>query len=219
MIGLLLQVPAAPALEEISLWSLLVRGGWVMVPIGLLLLAGLFVFIERLLAISRAQQVPKGLLPEVQAAIQSQDLPRALQDAKRSNSPYGRLVAKGVSRIGSPLADINSSLESEANLEIAHLEKRLSLLATVAGAAPMFGFLGTVLGIIKVFYGVSTAGNITIGAIAGGMYEKMVASAAGLFVGIFAYLAYNLLIGMIEGVTRKLQATAVEFLDILHQPA
>ena len=139
---------------------------------------------------------------------------------KRTDNPIARMIEKGLSRLGRPLTDISTAIENVARLEVFKLEKTLATLATIAGAAPMLGFLGTVIGMIRAFHNMATGGaNIEVNALAGGIYEAMVTTAAGLTIGIIAYVGYNILVSRVEKVVNKMEARSIEFLDVLHEPA
>lgn len=191
-----------------------------MIPLFLLSIAAVYIFFERYFSITKGAKEDPGVMNKIKNYIKEGDLDLALELCERTNTPITRMVAKGLNRIGSPLKDISASVENVGNLEIYKLEKNLAILATISGAAPMIGFLGTVTGMIRAFYKLSTSGNnIDPGALAGGIYEAMVTTAFGLAVGIVAYMAYNYLTSLIEKVIFKMEATSVEFIDLLQEPA
>jgi len=158
------------------------------------------------------------LLPMVKDKLLSGSVRPAQEVARAAGYPIARMIEKGISRIGQPLRDVEAAMESSAALEVSRMEKNLNILASIAAVAPMFGFLGTVAGMIKAFYDISLADNISIGVISSGIYTKMVTSASGLIVGVLGYVFYTTLNTMIERVTFKMEVTAVEFLDLLHNP-
>ena len=171
--------------------------------------------IERFVFINQAQKLENNFIPNLKDLLSKGDLKAARAYCQRVNTPISRVIEKGVQRIGKPIKDIESAMESVAGLETDKLEKNLGFLGLTAGIAPMLGFIGTISGIIKIFYNISVSDNISIGIIAGGLYEKMITSGAGLIVGVMAYAAYHLLNSRIDRVNHKMQHTAVEFIDIL----
>ena len=205
--------------HELRFGDLLIKGGWVMVPIGILAILGLVVFFERFFTIRKAAANEATLLSQVKSNVSSGKLDSALAICRNSNSPLGRMLQKGLSRIGRPIKDIESAIENVGRIEISKLEKNIGILGIVAGIAPMFGFLGTIAGVIKIFYDISQTDNISMGVISGGLYVKMVTSAAGLLVGIVAYVLYNILQMMIEKLTLKLETESIDFIDLLEEPS
>ncbi len=201
--------------DSISLLELLMKGGWVMIPILLLSLIAVFVIIERTLALSRAGKKKAGLMDLIRTSIQKGDLNAAQMAVAQHDTPAGIMLLKGIKRIGSPLKEIESSMENTGRVEIMKLEKNMNLLGVVAAIAPMLGFVGTISGVIKIFYNISLADNISIGLIAGGLYEKMVTSATGLIVGIIAHTGYQLLNMKIESISLETEKAGVEFIDII----
>jgi len=208
--------------EEITLpiIDLVLKGGWIMAIIGLLSLIAFYIFFERYFVISRASKEDKNFMNNIRNYITSGKLESARALCVTNNSPIGRMIDKGLSRIGKPLNDINTAIENVGKLEIARLEKNVAGLATIAGAAPMLGFLGTVIGMIRAFYDMSMAGNnINIELLSRGIYQAMITTVGGLVVGIIAYIFYNILVARIQKVVYKLEITASEFMDVLHEPA
>lgn len=208
---------AAPK-ESLNLLSLIMKGGWVMVPIFILSVAAVYLMIERYLTIRKASQVDPNFMNNVKSMLLEGKIDAALSLCRSTNTPIARLLEKGIKRLGRPISDIESAIEDVGKLEIYKLEKNLSYLGIIAGIAPMFGFVGTISGVIKIFYNISLADNISIGLIAGGLYEKMITSAAGLMVGIVAHIGYHLLNSMIDRVSFQLESTAVEFIDLIQEP-
>ncbi|MGI4805761.1 MAG: MotA/TolQ/ExbB proton channel family protein [Janthinobacterium lividum] len=211
--------PGAIQTHELRFGDLLIKGGWVMVPIGILAILGLVIFFERYFTIRKASANEANLLSQVKSNVTSGKLDSAIAVCRNSNSPLGRMLQKGLSRIGRPIKDIESAIENVGRIEISKLEKNIGILGIVAGIAPMFGFLGTIAGVIKIFYDISQTDNISMGVISGGLYVKMVTSAAGLLVGIVAYVLYNILQMMIERVTLKLETESIDFIDLLEEPS
>jgi len=209
-----------PSEITLSFGELVLKGGWVMVPIFLLSLIAIYIFIERFYVITKAGHEDMNFMNRIKDYIYDSKIDAAISLCKSSNSPASRMVEKGISRIGRPLNDVNTAIENIGKLEIYKLEKGLPTLATVAGAAPMIGFLGTVIGMIKAFYDMSNAGNnIDVSLLSNGIYTAMVTTVAGLIVGILAYFAYNMLVAKVEKVIFRLEATSTEFMDILNEPA
>jgi len=204
----------------LSFGELVLKGGWVMVPIFLLSLIAIYIFVERFYVITKAGHEDMNFMNRIKDYIYDSKIDAAIALCKSSNSPASRMVEKGISRIGRPLNDVNTAIENLGKLEIYKLEKGLPTLATVAGAAPMIGFLGTVIGMIKAFYDMSNAGNnIDVSLLSNGIYTAMVTTVAGLIVGILANFAYNMLVAKVEKVVFRLEATSTEFMDILNEPA
>ena len=211
--------PGAIQPHELRFGDLLIKGGWVMVPIGILAVLGLVIFFERFITIRKAGQNEANLMQQVKANVSSGKLDSAIAICRNSNSPLGRMLQKGLARIGRPIKDIESAIENIGRLEVARLERNIGILGIVAGIAPMFGFLGTIAGVIKIFYDISQTDNISMGVISGGLYVKMVTSAAGLLVGIVAFVGYNILQMMVDKVILKLETDSVEFIDLLEEPS
>ncbi len=209
---------AAPH-DDLRFGDLLVKGGWVMVPIGILAILGLVIFFERYFTIRKASKNESNLMNQVRDNILNGRLESAVAICKNSNTPLGRMLQKGLLRIGRPIKDIEGAIENVGKIEVAKLEKNIGIIGIVAGIAPMFGFLGTIAGVIKIFYDISKTDNISMGVISGGLYVKMVTSAAGLFVGIVAYICYHILNMMVDKVILKLETDAIEFIDLLEEPS
>jgi biopolymer transport protein ExbB len=201
--------------EGLNFLELVFKGGLVMVPIGLLSVITIYLIIERFIFIQKSSKLEANFLNNLKDLLAKGDLKAARAFCQRVNSPISRVIEKGVMRIGKPIKDIESSIESMGSLETSNLEKNLNWLGIIAGIAPMLGFIGTISGIIKIFYNISVSDNISIGLIAGGLYEKMITSGAGLVVGVVAYTGYHLLNTLIDKFNTKLERTAVDFIDIL----
>ncbi len=201
-------------------FDLALKGGWIMIPIVALSLIAVFIFFDRYVAIKKAGKVDGSLLEKVKSHILEGKIDSALALAQSQDTPTSRMIEKGISRIGRPMSDVNSAIELVGNLEISKLEKGLPVLASVAGGAPMIGFLGTVMGMIQAFYDMANAGNnIDVTLLSSGIYQAMVTTVAGLTVGIIAYFAYNILVSNVEKVVFKMEAATSEFLDLLNEPA
>lgn len=200
--------------------DLVIKGGWIMAIIGLLSLIAFYIFFERYFIIGRASRQDKNFMNNIRNYIHEGKLESAKALCLTNNSPIGRMIDKGLSRIGRPLNDINAAIENVGKLEVSRLEKNIAGLATIAGAAPMLGFLGTVIGMIRAFYDMSMAGNnINIELLSRGIYQAMITTVGGLIVGIIAYIFYNILVARVQKVVYQLEITASEFMDVLHEPA
>lgn len=210
---------AAPQAEErISLLYLLQEGGVLMIPLAICSILLIYVFIERFMALRKAQQMDANFMAKIRDMIASGNLQAARSLAKNSDGATAKMIEKGISRIGKPIEHIEKSMESAGKLEVYQMEKNLSVLSTIAGIAPMFGFLGTIAGMIILFFDIQHKG-FSLENIAGGIYTKMVTSAVGLIIGLLAYVAYNFLNAQINKNINRMEASAVEFLDILQEPA
>jgi biopolymer transport protein ExbB len=216
--GLQTQTSAELA-SSLTLSDLIIKGGPVMIPIFLLSFIAIYIFVERYLYVRKASFMDKGLLPAIKDKLYSGNVRAAMDYARGQGYPTAQMLEKGLLRVGEPVREIESAMESSARLEISKMEKNLNILAAIAAIAPMFGFLGTVIGMIRAFYDISVQDNISIGVISSGIYTKMVTSASGLIVGVLAYVFYTTLSTMIERATFKMEVTAVDFLDLLHRPA
>ena len=213
--------PAAVQPEGIStkFIDLALKGGWIMIPIVVLSVIAVYIFFDRYFAIKKAGRIDPGLLEKVKVYITSGKIDAAMALCRSNENPAAKMLEKGISRIGRPLTDVNAAIENVGNLEISKLENGLPVLASVAGGAPMIGFLGTVMGMIQAFYDMSNAGNnIDVTLLSAGIYQAMVTTVAGLIVGIIAYFAYNILVTNVEKVVFKMEATTSEFMDLLNEP-
>ena len=201
-------------------FDLAVKGGPIMIPIVLLSFIAVFIFFDRYIAIRKAGKVDSRLMDRVREYILDGKIESAFALCRSDNTPTARMIEKGLSRIGRPMADVTTAIENVGNLEVYKLEKGLPVLASVAGGAPMLGFLGTVTGMISAFYDMANAGNnINITLLSSGIYQAMVTTVAGLIVGIVAYFAYNILVTNVEKVVFNMEATTSEFMDVLNEPA
>ena len=204
--------------EELRFIELLFKGGWVMVPLALLAFMGLVIFVERYLTIRKASKDEMNLMLQVKQSVKSANLESALTICRNSNTPLGRMLEKGLLRIGRPIKDIEGAIENVGKLEVSKLEKNISILGIIAGIAPMLGFVGTIIGVITIFHEVSVKGIIEIGTISGGLYVKMITSATGLIIGIIAYVLYHILNIMVDRIILKMETDAIEFIDLLEEP-
>ena len=213
---------ATAPVERISLWHMALNGGWIMIVLALLLALAIYIAVERYLALRQAVKAEDDdlFMNNIREYIHKGDVDGARALSKQTNSPLARMVDKGLSRLGRPLSDIQAAIENEGKLEVARLEKRVSLVATVASLGPMIGFLGTVTGMVTCFQDMAFAGNnIEINTLATGMYQAMVTTIGGLIVGIICYFLYNVLVTRINKVVLDIEVRATEFMDLLHEPA
>ena len=211
---------AAPEEVKRTMFDYILSGGWTMIPIAILFVAAIFVFVERLLRIQKSNKNPSAFMGRVREYVLGGKIDQARDYCGTVNTPFSRMILKGLRRLGSPLKDIETAIENVGTLEIYRLEKGLSILATIAGAAPMLGFLGTVLGMIQGFDTISLAEGTTDGsALAGSISTAMVTTASGLIVGILAYIGYNLLVNMVSSVVHRMETTSTDFIDLLQEPA
>ena len=217
---------AEPVVEEktLSLFDLMLSGGLggqiIILILFILLFAAVYIYFERLFAIKSASQVDKNFMLQIKDNVLNGNIESAKMRCAQSDSPVARLTEKGISRIGSPLEDINTAIENAGRLEVYKLEKNVSILATIDWAAPMIGFLGTVIGMVIAFHELATSsGQAQMGALAEGIYTAMTTTVAGLIVGIIAYIGYNHLVVKTDKVVHQMEATAVDFLDLLNEPA
>ena len=214
--------PAAPVSQEMnfSLIEMAMKGGWLMIVLLILSIMAIYIFGNKWWMIRKAGKIDKNFMKDIHDLIHEGKIKSALALCQKYDSPVARLIEKGIERIGRPLPDIQAAVENMGNVEVARLEKGLPMLATISGGAPMIGFLGTVSGMIQAFFRMSTAGNnIDITLLSGGIYEAMVTTVGGLFVGIIAYFGYNYLTSQISNLVFKMESTTIEFIDMLHEPA
>ena len=206
--------------KNLSIWDLTMAGGWLMIPLALLAVVSIYIFFERLFAINRANRQDKSFMDRIKDFIHRGDVDQALKLCQDTNTPYSRMIEKGVTRIGRPMNDVLVSIENVGNMEIAKLEKGFNWLATTAAGAPMIGFLGTVIGMVQAFFQLASAGNNSnVSILAGGIYQALVTTVAGLIVGIIALFAYNYLTSRVNKVMNKLEGKTMEFMDLLNEPA
>ena len=203
---------------KISLWDLLMSGGWIMIPLALLLVVAIFFFFERLIAIRNAGKTDANFMSIIRDHVVNGNVTAARSLARNTFSPVARMIDKGLQRIGKPIEAIEKSMENVGKLEIYKMERNISVLSLIAGIAPMFGFLGTIVGMVQLFYGISSTGEYTLSTIAGGIYTKMVTSASGLIIGLLAYVGYNYLNAQIDKNVNKMEAASAEFIDVLQEP-
>ncbi len=210
--------PIRPEIR-MNIFELIMKGGWIMVPIGILLFLTIFIIIERVLYIRTAGKADANLLNVVRDNLMNGNIKGAQMYCERSTSSQARVIGSGISFIGQNLRDIESAMEDKANIEVSRMEHSVNYLGLIAGIAPMLGFIGTISGVIRIFYEISLTDNISIGIISGGLYEKMITSGAGLIVGVVAYTAYQLLQTRIDRITSRIQESALQLKSILNQPS
>ena len=211
--------PAA-AEETLNVWSLCLKGGIIMIPLLILSFVSIYIFIERWLALRKAATEDATFMKKIKDYIHDGEIESATLLCRKTDTPYARLIQKGISRIGRPMNDVLVAIENVGNIEISNLGKGFTWLATTAAGAPMIGFLGTVTGMVKAFFALSTAGNnANITVLAGGIYEALVTTVAGLVVGIIALFAYNYLTARVNHVMNQLENKTMEFMDLLNEPA
>lgn len=205
--------------EPVRVIELLLKGGFMMIPIFLLSIVAVYVFVERILNIKKASQIGDHFFDDIKKQVLNGDVNSAKVLCAQNDSPIARMIEKGLSRLGTELRNIEASIENVGRIEIYKLEKNLSLLATISGAAPMIGFLGTVTGMIRAFMAIAQEeGTVSPKLLSSGIYEAMITTAAGLFVGIIAYLGYNYLVTRVQKLVYKMEYTSINFLDLLQEP-
>ncbi|GAB2529791.1 MotA/TolQ/ExbB proton channel family protein [Spirosoma aerophilum] len=227
---LLLQVPAidttatslsattAAQPQTLQLFDLVAKGGWVMIPIAFLLFSALYLIFERFFVIRSQSRYDANFIDNIRDMVAQGNIKSAESFAKNQRTAMGRVFEKAIGRIGSPIREIESTIETVGQIELSRLERNMGYLGIIAGIAPMLGFIGTISGIIRIFYDISLSDNISVGIIAGGLYEKMITSGSGLIVGVIAYTGYHLLNMMIERFTLALEVNAFEFIEVLQKP-
>jgi len=215
MIFTLLSSTPAPGGQSATVLDLLMKGGYIMIPIVLLSLLSVYLFIERIAYINRYASIDKGLLAMVLEDLKNGHTENALIRARNDDASLGKILESGIEQSGKPASEVEKYLESSTNLEITKMEKNTGYLGIIAGIAPMLGFIGTISGVIKIFYNISLADNISIGIISGGLYQKMICSGAGLIVGVLAYTAYHYIQMRIDRYTISLQESLIQFLKAI----
>ena len=209
-----------PVEESINLFTMAQYGGSIMIVLAILLAFALYLFIERLVVLTKATKEDKTFMNRIRDYIKDGNMDSAIKLCQRTDTPSARMVEKGISRIGRPMQDVQVAIENVGNLEVSKLEKGLVLIATIAAGAPMLGFLGTVLGMVQTFFNMAqnASGVIEIATLSEGMYQAMVTTVGGLIVGILAMFAYNFLVSRIDRVVRQLESRTMEFMDLLNEP-
>ena len=208
-------LPVAPAEAKMNLLELVKSGGVIMYPLGILSFMAVFFLIERFLYIQKAGKGTPNFIDTMRDFLRNGNVEAAKSLCKNTDTPQARIIAKGLNRVNKPIEEIESSMENAGKIEAYKLEKNLNILGIIAGIAPMFGFVGTILGVIKIFYNISLANNISIGLIAGGLYEKMITSASGLAIGIFAFIGYHWLNIRVNKTIQKIEVSSIEFIEVV----
>ena len=204
--------------ESLNLFDVLQMGGLLMIPLVLLFFIAIFVFTERLITVRRASKIDPNFMNIVRDHIMSGNVVAARSFAKNTNNPVARINDKGIQRIGKPIDSIEKSMENVGKLELYNMEKNLSILALIAGIAPMFGFLGTIVGMFQLFYSLASTGEFTIQSMANGIYTKVISSAVGLIIGLMAYIMHSYLVAQVDKTANKMEASSAEFVDVLQEP-
>jgi biopolymer transport protein ExbB len=209
---------AAQGEKTIHLFDLLLKGGVLMIPLVILFVAAIYFFIERSMAIRKASRIDPNFMNIVRDHIITGNISAARSITKNTDHPVARIVDKGIQRIGKPIDAIEKSMENVGRIELYNMERNINILSMIAGMAPMFGFLGTIIGMIQMFYEINSTGRFELNTIAGGIYVKMITSATGLIIGLMAYLFYNYLNTQVDRTANKMEVASAEFLDTLQEP-
>lgn len=211
-------IEGAVATKEISVLEFILKGGFFLIPIAILLFYTFYIIIERYLYISKRAVIDPNLIRDIRDNLNAGNIDMAVSTAERNSTASGYVLREGILTIGRPIAEIESNMERAANIEVGEMEKKLGQLGLIAGIAPTLGFIGTISGVIKIFYSISQTEDISIGNISGGLYEKMISSGAGLVVGIIAYAAYHLFNGRIDSFALGIQKQVLDFVNIIQRP-
>ncbi|HIZ02278.1 MAG TPA: MotA/TolQ/ExbB proton channel family protein [Candidatus Bacteroides merdipullorum] len=212
--------PVTVAADEMNLWDMAVKGGWIMIVLGVMSLIGFYILFERNYVIRKAGKEDPLFMDKIKDYILGGEIKAAIDYCHSVNTPSARMIEKGITRLGRPVSDVQAAIENVGNFEVAKLEKGLTIMATIAGGAPMLGFLGTVTGMVKAFFEMANAGNnIDITLLSGGIYEAMITTVGGLIVGIIMMFAYNYLVTLVDGVVNKMEGKTMAFMDLLNEPA
>ena len=212
--------PVVEVTDEMSLWSMAMKGGWIMVVLGVMSLVCFYILFERNFVIRKAGKEDPLFMDKIKDYIAEGEFKAAISYCRGVNTPSARMIEKGISRLGHPVNDVQAAIENVGNIEVAKLEKGMTIMATISSGAPMLGFLGTVTGMVRAFWQMANAGNnIDITLLSGGIYEAMITTVGGLVVGIIAMFSYNYLVTLIDGVVNKMEAKTMAFMDLLNKPA
>jgi biopolymer transport protein ExbB len=212
-------LPKQPAADATSLVNMIMKGGIIMIPIAILSIVAIYVFIERYFTIRRHIKSDVDFMNSINDFIINGRTDSALTLCRNTPKPIARMIEKGISRLGKPIKEIEESIEIAGKFEVYDLEKNIQILAVIAGIAPMFGFLGTIIGVIKIFFEISMTNDVSIGSVSAGLYVKMVTSAAGLIVGIVSYIGYHWLNIILNKAIHQLEWNAMNFIDLLKSPS
>jgi len=211
--------PPAPAEIQLSVWDLVMKGGWIMIPLAIFMALVIYFAIERLIVISKAAKHNRTIMFNLRDQILNGQVDAARNFVRNMDTPEGRMLEKGISRIGRPTREIEDAMEKVGHQEVARLERNLSVLSLLSRLAPMFGFVGTIMGVIKIFFDMAQQGEISIPVISTGLYQKLITSAAGLLIGLIAFACYHMLNSWIDRITARLEKRSMELVDILNEPA
>jgi len=210
---------AANTAADMNFFEMTMKGGWLMIPLAILSVLAIYIFVERLVTLNAASKENPNFMNRIKDHIYEGHIDSSIKLCRQVNTPLSRMIEKGISRIGRPMNDVQVSIENVGNVEVAKLEKGLSILASVAGGAPMLGFLGTVTGMVRAFFDMASAGNdVNITILSAGIYTAMVTTVAGLIVGISAFFAYNYLVSRVGKIVNNMEAKTLEFMDLLNEP-
>jgi biopolymer transport protein ExbB len=212
-------LPTQPGPGKMTMLDIIMKGGIIMIPIALLSIIAVYVFIERYLTIRHHVSSDVNFMNSINDYIINGHTDAALALCRHTEKPIARMIEKGISRLGKPIKEVEESIEIAGKFEVYDLEKNVQILAVIAGIAPMFGFLGTIIGVIKIFYSISMTSDVSIGSVSAGLYTKMVSSASGLIVGILAYIGFHWLNGILNRAVHQLEWNAMNFIDLLKSPA
>lgn len=212
------QTVATQAAKPMQLWDILQSGGALMIPLGLLLILAVFFFFERYIAIKKAGKIDDNFMRIIRDHILNGNELAARAMTKNTDNPVARIIDKGIQRIGKPIDAIERSMENVARLEMYNLERNLSVLSVISRAAPIFGFVGTLAGLMQLFFDINTTGEFVLNTIAGGLYVKLVTSISGLVIGLLSFLGYSFLHTQIDKTANKMEVAAADFLDIIQEP-
>ena len=204
--------------KEMHLIDLLMQAGWIMIPLLLLSVATVYVFVERWMAIKKATEVDSNFMNIIRDNILSGNVTAARNFARNTQNPVGRIIDKGLQRIGKPIDSIENSMENVAQLEMYKLERNVNIRSVISKVAPIFGFVGTLVGLMQLFFNINATGEYELSTIAGGIYTKLITSISGLVIGLIAYLFHNILSTQVEKALNKMEASAADFLDVLQEP-
>lgn len=211
-------LPSQAASESMTMMDILLKGGVLMIPIAILSIVAVYFFAERYMTIRRYVKSDVNFMNKIHEFIRGGKIDSALKLCRNSTEPIARMIEKGIKRIGKPIKEIEESIEIAGKFEIYELEKNITILAVIASIAPMFGFLGTIIGVIKIFHDISMTSDVSIGSVSAGLYTKMVTSAAGLTVGVLAYIGYHWLRRILNKAIHQLEWSAMNFIELLNEP-
>ncbi len=211
--------PVTTGEPEMDLWDMACKGGWIMIVLAVMSVIAFYIFFERAVTIRKAAKDDPLFMDRIRDYVKSGDVKSAVNYCRMTNTPSARMIEKGIQRMGRPVADIQAAIENTGNIEVAKLEDKLSIMATISSGAPMLGFLGTVTGMVRAFWNMANAGNnIDITLLSGGIYEAMITTVGGLIVGIAVMFAYNHLVYRIDKVVGQMEARTMAFMDLLNEP-